>query len=282
MLNWSPSFRVNDKQAAPVTDPRPAEQCCLCRTLFSGPQPCQGRAENAPPPAGLPLDRNYGDSCFNYQLRTPPAALECPRGVRGGGRKGCLRGSWRLEECGARSQTSDIVYQMEIRSESLAQEGQVHVKIEWQEPIQLTYNKKIKVTIKELAETIESRPGVYFFSRKFGHAFEPFYIGETKSILGRLKSHLKNKDIAYALEGLGGTPVKGGARYFHYGYLDHSTSDPKKYLDIVQRYLIRQAIAGGCNVLNKNLTTKKFHTIEFNGSALGRAIFPKSANIETK
>jgi hypothetical protein len=158
----------------------------------------------------------------------------------------------------------------------------MHIRIEWREPIQLTYHKKIIVTTKNLTENIESWPGVYFFSRKFGDAFEPFYIGETKSILGRLKSHLKNKDIAFALEGLGDTPVKGGARYFHYGYLDHNTNEPKKYLSIVQRYLIRQAISGGCNVLNKNLTTRKFHTIEFNGSAVGRAIFPASANIETK
>jgi hypothetical protein len=158
----------------------------------------------------------------------------------------------------------------------------VNIKIDWQEPIQLTYHKKIKVTVKDLTEKIERRPGVYFFSRKYGHAFEPFYIGETISILGRLKSHLKNRDIAYALEGLGGTRIKGGARYFHYGYLDHNANHPKKYLAIVQRYLIRQAIAEGCNVLNKNLTTRRFHSLEFNGSAIGRAIFPKSANIETK
>lgn len=156
------------------------------------------------------------------------------------------------------------------------------VRIEWQKPIQLTRHKRIMITERELADIVQKRPGVYFFSRKYGNSFEPFYIGETKSILGRLKSHLKSREIAYALEGLGDTPIKAGTRFFHFGYLINNSTDPKKYLDIVQRYLIRQAISEKCNVLNKNLTRKKLHFIEFSGDPKGRAIFPTSANIETK
>jgi hypothetical protein len=158
----------------------------------------------------------------------------------------------------------------------------MNIQIEWQKPIQLTYHKKIIVTEKYLSTVVEKRSGFYFFSRKFGNSFEPFYIGETTSVLGRLKTHLKSKDIAYALEELGNTPIKAGVRYFHFGYLVNNPAEPKKYLEIVQKYLIRQAIAEQCNVLNKNLTKKKFHFIEFSGDAKGRAIFPKSANIETK
>ena len=93
----------------------------------------------------------------------------------------------------------------------------MNIQIEWQKPIQLTYHKKIIVTEKYLSTVVEKRPGVYFFSRKFGNSFEPFYIGETTSVLGRLKTHLKSKDIAYALEELGNTPIKAGVRYFHFG-----------------------------------------------------------------
>ncbi|MGO9400578.1 MAG: hypothetical protein ACLP19_22460 [Xanthobacteraceae bacterium] len=53
------------------------------------------------------------------------------------------------------------------------------IQIEWQQPIQLTRHKKPLVDEDDLPEKIGEKPGVYFFSRRFGTKFEPFYIGET-------------------------------------------------------------------------------------------------------
>jgi hypothetical protein len=53
---------------------------------------------------------------------------------------------------------------------------------DWKEPIQLTWHKKLLLEEKELLAMVDRLPGIYFFSRKHGSRFEPFYIGETKSV----------------------------------------------------------------------------------------------------
>ncbi len=158
----------------------------------------------------------------------------------------------------------------------------MHVKIEWQEPIQLTRHKKLIITEKEALAKVEKRAGIYFFSRRHGDEYKPFYIGETVSIRGRLRSHWRSAAIQDVLRGIGGEtikPIKGGERYFHFGYLVNNPADPKKHLRIGQRYLIRQALAIGCALLNKNLTKLTVDTLEFSGSTAGRAIYPKTGEV---
>jgi hypothetical protein len=55
----------------------------------------------------------------------------------------------------------------------------MNITIDWQLPLQLTQHKKIILDPKDISDLIEARPGVYFFSRKFGSHFVPFYSGET-------------------------------------------------------------------------------------------------------
>lgn len=127
--------------------------------------------------------------------------------------------------------------------------------------------------------------GFIFFSRRFGDVFKPFYIGETTSIRGRLRSHWRAANIKDVLRGIVNeeiVEIKGGERYFHFGYLIWKQSDPKRYLEIGQKYLIRFAIEKRCTLLNKNLTKIKSHELQFNGSRNGRAIFPKTGEIEAR
>jgi len=87
-------------------------------------------------------------------------------------------------------------------------------------PVQLTRHRKPIVDEDNLPDRIRKKPGVYFFSRKFGSKFEPFYIGETLTVRNRLKGHLNSKKIAFVLFDIDpDSPVKGGVRYFHFGYL---------------------------------------------------------------
>lgn len=159
----------------------------------------------------------------------------------------------------------------------------MHVKIEWQEPIQLTRHKKLIIEEKHLLEMIEKRPGVYFFSRKFGEEFKPFYIGETNNIRARVRTHWQSAAIKDVLRGIGVPSIKsikGGERYFHFGYLTINAQDPKKYIKIGQKYLIREAMSQGMTLLNKKLIKINVDTVEFVGSALGRAIYPKAGEVE--
>jgi hypothetical protein len=49
----------------------------------------------------------------------------------------------------------------------------MHIHIEWQQPIQLTRHRKALVSEDDLPDKIKGKPGVYFFSRRFGSKFEP-------------------------------------------------------------------------------------------------------------
>jgi hypothetical protein len=153
------------------------------------------------------------------------------------------------------------------------------ILIEWQQPIQLTRHKKPLVDEDDLPEKIDEKPGVYFFSRRFGTKFEPFYIGETLKIRSRLKDHLKSKKIAFVLLDIDPkSQVKGGVRYFHYGYFRAGKGQSAKTcIKIVQRYLIRTAISQSLKLININLTAVQTHALVFSGSKKARAIYGKLA-----
>ena len=159
----------------------------------------------------------------------------------------------------------------------------MHVKVDWQKPIQLTMFKKLVIEEKDLLATVEARPGIYFFSRRHENTFVPFYIGETTDIKARLKTHWHSAKIQFVLRGMEDhtlKEIKGGARYFHFGYLVNKPADPKRHLRIAQEYLIRRALDVGCTLINKNLTKISVHTFDFAGSGVGRAIYPKWGKIE--
>jgi hypothetical protein len=161
----------------------------------------------------------------------------------------------------------------------------MQVKVDWQKPIQLTKHRKVIVAEKEVLSLVQKRPGIYFFSRKFGTTYKPFYIGETKSVRGRLKNHWRSANIQFVLRGQGEgvlRKIKGGERYFHYGYLMGNPQDPTKRLKIGQRYLIRKALEARCPLINIALTNISMDYIEFNGSSAGRAIYPKHDEIEAQ
>jgi hypothetical protein len=88
-----------------------------------------------------------------------------------------------------------------------------------------------------------------------------------------LRSHWKAANIKDVLRGTVNeqlVKIKGGERYFHFGYLIGKQNDPNRYLQVGQKYLIRFAIENRCVLLNKNLTKIKSHELHFSGSKSGR------------
>jgi hypothetical protein len=93
------------------------------------------------------------------------------------------------------------------------------------------------------------------------------------------------RDLADALRGIdnGSVEIKGGERYFHYGYFQPKPKQkPKRCILIVQRYLVREALAQNIPLLNKKLTAFKTHTITFSGTQKARSIYAKTANVEAQ
>jgi hypothetical protein len=159
----------------------------------------------------------------------------------------------------------------------------MHIRIEWQKPILLFRNKKRAYSDDHIA-AIEDKAGVYYFARKHGSHLEPFYIGETLALQTRLKRHLNSVRIMDALRGIENpdtVKISQGSRYFHYGYLAGNAQNKKKRIRIVQRYLIDEALSGKLLLLNKQGTVIRTHSLLFDGSAGGRGIYPKSADVES-
>ena len=159
----------------------------------------------------------------------------------------------------------------------------MQITIQWQRPIRLTKNRKLLITNDNIPECIEDKPGVYFFSRKFGNVLVPFYIGESKEIRKRLKFHLNSVPIYKVLSGISSdTKIKNGPRYFHYGYLTGNAAEPlaRRRRLITQKHMIREAVEDGIPILNNNLVKFKTHTLTFNGTSQARAIFEETATVE--
>jgi excinuclease UvrABC nuclease subunit len=63
----------------------------------------------------------------------------------------------------------------------------------WSQPIQMKKDpKKVSIFILD-ADSLPETPGVYVFGRKHGKKIIPIYIGETLSIRGRVKNHLRQR-----------------------------------------------------------------------------------------
>jgi hypothetical protein len=157
------------------------------------------------------------------------------------------------------------------------------IEIEWQNPIQLTKFKKIIVDENDLPQGIDDEAGVYFFSRKHGRNYIPFYIGETERIRSRLKSHLNWAKLADVLRGMrvGDKKIKQGDRYFHYGYLiAKQKQNKKKCIQLVQKYLVREAVRKNTPLLNKKLVVFQTNSLTFNGNKKARGIYGKYVAVE--
>src|ERR1700691_1088421 len=142
------------------------------------------------------------------------------------------------------------------------------IEIQWQAPIELTKHWKIIVDENDLPEAIEDRSGVYFFSRKHGTKYLPFYIGETTTLRARLKTHLDRTKLTNVLTGADDySPIGQGQRYFHYGYfIGKKGQREKKCIQIVQKHLVREAMAHNLPLLNMKLTVVKVHNLKFLGT----------------
>lgn len=155
------------------------------------------------------------------------------------------------------------------------------IEIEWQQPILLSKNKRL-INSENVLPHVPTGPGVYFFSRKFGLSFSPFYVGETMNLRGRIKSHLNNADIRDILRGITvpSVQIRQGNKFLHCGkFVAKRGLNAKRSLEVVQRYLIQRALADGSALLNKQLTVIRTHQVTFSGKKQGRAGYPRTLHV---
>jgi hypothetical protein len=158
----------------------------------------------------------------------------------------------------------------------------MNIRIDWQEPVQITHHKGMLFDKNNIPAQIEDRAGVYFFSRVHGDTIEPFYIGQSSTIRTRLRGHLgstKITDVLREVEYI--KSVRKGKRYFSFGYLapGKGRRDVDTVLKLVERYLIRQALSHGYTLINDRGTKFKTHNILFAGSRHEQEVFARRVEI---
>jgi hypothetical protein len=166
----------------------------------------------------------------------------------------------------------------------------MNIKILWQKPILLAANKRLQIDEYSIPDAVDDRAGVYFFSRKYGSKFEPFYIGETTQLRSRLRTHLKDYRVRDVLRGGQEREIDSefrkiaqGNKYFHFGYfVSKRRQDAKKCLEIVQAHMIELAINDEIPLLNMKLTKIPTHLIEFAGARSGRGFYGKRFQVPMK
>lgn len=149
----------------------------------------------------------------------------------------------------------------------------LNLSIRWCKPVHLVNGRDQGLTYtceyKELPEV----PGVYIFGRHFGAAFAPLYIGKAKNIAKRVLQHFNNNvKLMNRIRDEG----KIGARVLIAGeWLPSPGQKPAKALAVLERALIRHALAEGFEIFNLNGTKAPSHTIEATGYRAG-GFLPKS------
>src|SRR5881398_359546 len=99
------------------------------------------------------------------------------------------------------------------RSSGLDGRPKLEIEIRWHKPVLLASHWKIVFQDDDL-DSIPEEAGVYFFSRKYGNSYKPFYVGESQNLRTRLKGHLSTVRIADVLRGINvDSEIKQGSRY---------------------------------------------------------------------
>jgi hypothetical protein len=149
------------------------------------------------------------------------------------------------------------------------------IDLKWEKPIRLKDGSKLfqfyAIPIPRL-ERIPNKPGVYVFARSFGQSIAPLYIGQTLRLRSRINDHLKSSGrLMMKIK-----RAQHGHRILLLGRLKLRRGQQKaKVLDIVERALIKHALASGYELLNVQGKKAKVHFIKSRGNTSSKQVAPR-------
>jgi predicted GIY-YIG superfamily endonuclease len=119
------------------------------------------------------------------------------------------------------------------------------------------------------AGAIPEAPGVYIFARKFSDTLSPLYVGKSKNLRRRVDQHLNSVYSA-----------KHGDRYFVFCEIKLLQGQKEQaVLRILETALIDHALTNNYELLQKQGTKRKNHTIKFSGTKISEEIAPKNMRV---
>lgn len=155
----------------------------------------------------------------------------------------------------------------------------LNLEVEWLKPVPLRDGRSEQLIYAANFDSIPKRSGVYVFARKFGKLMVPIYIGQTENFRGRIKTHLYNN--VPLMRGIEDQP--NGKRLILLGAIRTKRGQQlSKCLDLLERTLIRFALAEGHELLNDQGTKTATHTLRFSGRKASHRPFPRRMSVLVK
>ena len=150
----------------------------------------------------------------------------------------------------------------------------MNLKFRWLEPFQLVDGSPCRLTYM-VAQGEEDRipdgPGIYIFGRRHGAVFAPLYVGQAGNLRSRVSFQLNNNRLMNSLQS-----APNGTRELLVGsFVAKQGQRTKPVLDIVERGLIKLALADGHEIVNKHGTRIRSHCVEMSGSRAARSWLPE-------
>jgi hypothetical protein len=154
------------------------------------------------------------------------------------------------------------------------------IELKWDKPIRLKDGSKLFqiYTIRRL-DRIPNKAGVYVFARSFGQSIAPLYIGQTSRLRSRINDHLKSSGrLMMKIK-----RAQAGRRILLFASLKLQPGQREtKVLEIVEKALIKHALASGYELLNKQGVKTKVHVIKSKGNTSSKQIAPLRMLAEKK
>lgn len=159
---------------------------------------------------------------------------------------------------------------------TIRMEFSVKINAVWSRPLKLKKDKSGKFTYIIDLKCLPHAPGVYVFARQHGENIVPIYIGETVSVQGRVKNHLKSVPLMNAIE-----RAPRGSRFLIYCTVQAGTVEKaKKHGKVIERALILHAQSQGHELFNRQGTKLPADEISFSGNRTSEAIAPRTMLIK--
>lgn len=150
------------------------------------------------------------------------------------------------------------------------------LKIEFDKPISLVSGKNegLIYTVNNI-DKISQKAGVYIFARRWGKSFEALYVGKSKNMRGRVRSHFNNLRLMKHLES-----AKIGKRVVLIGEVKTLPGQKiVKVLRLLERGFIRYFLAEGHDLVNQQGTRIRRHEISTDGK-IKKSFIPSVMYVE--
>lgn len=143
--------------------------------------------------------------------------------------------------------------------------------VEWWSPFRLRNGRRSRLTYTfDEIEDLPDGAGVYIFGRRHGMSFSPIYIGKATNLARRIPQQLNNNRLMNAL-----LDAPSGYRELIIGEL-HARGGQQavRAIEIIERGLIKFALAEGHKLVNVQGTRIRSHSVVFNGNRRATSWLP--------